>query len=487
MPRFAWLLAALLGAAVVMVLAYRQPLAEWIWPETPAQQLREQARAALAQGRLSAADGSGARQLYEAALALEPDRDDAREGLAQVGQAALGQARAAIARQRFGDAHRSLRLARDLAVPRAEAQAVAELLREREARAVGIDTLLVQAASARADGRLDGSADAALPLYARVLALQPDRTEALEGREDALADLLQQASDALRRGQLDVAADIVRRARGYDRGHLDLPEAQSQLVRAAEQRRRQADQALEYARLDAALAGYREALLANPGDAAAGQGIEKVAAAWARRAERQAADFQFAPAAAALRRAQAIAPDQPAVRAAEAHLQRARRAQAGLDPRVAPAARERQVRELLVAAAAAQARGQLLTPPGESAFDKLRAARALAPDDAGVTRAIARVVAAAQACFERELRGNNLGRAGACLDAHQQLGGSPADLRAARGRLALRWIAVGDERLGAGDVALARRALAAARALDPAAPGLDRFAERVGNATAAGE
>ena len=55
-------------------------------------------------------------------------------------------------------------------------------------------------------GRLDGADDAALPLYRRVLALQPTSTEALEGREDALSELLQRALADTRAWRPGVAA-----------------------------------------------------------------------------------------------------------------------------------------------------------------------------------------------------------------------------------------------------------------------------------------
>jgi hypothetical protein len=85
----------------------------------------------------------------------------------------------------------------------------------------------------------------------------------------------------------------------------------------------------------------------------------------------------------------------------------------------------------------------------------------------------------ARECFERELRGNNLGRADACLDAWQVLAGGGGAVAQARQRLAGRWLAFGDERLAAGELARARSALAAARANDPNAPGLDAFAQRL--------
>ncbi|MGI8560360.1 MAG: hypothetical protein ACR2J7_02760, partial [Luteimonas sp.] len=138
---------------------------------------------------------------------------------------------------------------------------------------------------------------------------------------------------------------------------------------------------------------------------------------------------------------------------------------------------------LLAEAADAEARGDLLTPPGDSAFDKLRAARALAPEAAAVRAASARLLPAARTCFDRELRGNNLVRARACLDTHSLLADDDAVLREARRRLAQRWLAVGDERLAAGELQSAGAALAAAHSNDPALPGIPEFAERLRTAS----
>lgn len=484
-PRARWLWPLVSIVLVVLaLLLLRRPLADRLWPQARSQALRDQAALALAQGRLSAADGSGARELYEAAVAIDPDRIEAREGLMQVARAALAQARSAIAAGRYDDAHRSLRLARALSVPRAQADAVAAQLRQREASHAGIGTLLARAASARRAHRLDGTPDAALPLYRQVLALQPERLEALEGREDALADLLQQALQALRQGQLPEAAAMIVAAHGYDPGHGDLPAAQAQLAHAIERSRQQADRNLRRGRLEPAVAAYRGLLQIDAADAAAQRGLMKVAAAYAQRAQRLASDFRFAEAKVALAQARALAPRAATTTAAAQHLARARQAQAALASPLPPHQRQRRVRRLLAEAAAAEARGELLTPPGDSAFDKLRAARALAPNDPAVRRAGQRLLPTAQACFDRELRGNSLGRARACLDAWIVLeGGSPAASRARR-RLAQRWLAIGDERLGGGEVQGAAAALAMARAVDPATPGLEAFAQRVQTASA---
>jgi len=476
---------AIVALLLLLLLVARRPLAEWLWPDTRVQTLLDQADAALARGRLSAGDGSGARELYEAAAAIDPDRGEAREGLARVAQAALVQANRAIASGRHADAHRALQLARALSAPRAQYLPVAQRLRTVEASQAGISQLLRQAAEARAAHRLDGSADAALPLYRKVLALEPERLEALEGREDALADLLQAARQAIAQGALVQAAAQVAAARGYDAGHADLPAAQAELAHALDLARQRADRELRRGRLATAVAGYRELLRIDPHDAAATQGLERAADAYARRAQRFAADFRFADADAALAQARALAPEAPGVVAAGRHLARAHRTQATLAPALSVRTRTRRVTQLLAEAQAAEARGDLLAPPGDSAFDKLRAARALAPDDPAVRRAGARLLPAARSCFERELRGNSLGRARACLDAWVALDGNGSDAVSARRRLAERWLAIGDERLGAGDVAAARHALASARAIDPQLPGIEAFAQRLATASAA--
>jgi hypothetical protein len=151
------------------------------------------------------------------------------------------------------------------------------------------------------------------------------------------------------------------------------------------------------------------------------------------------------------------------------------------------AQRARRVRALLADAAAAEARGDLLTPPGDSAFDKLRAARALAPADPDVRRAGLRLLPVADACFERELRNNSLAKARACLDVRIALEGEGATVARARRRLAQRWVAIGNERLGAGELRRAQSALASARAVDPAVPGLDALASRLATASANGD
>jgi tetratricopeptide (TPR) repeat protein len=475
------------GIAVVLLLGlalvFRQPLADRLWPEPRAQALRAQAAQALREGKLTAEDGSGARELYEAALAIDPDRNEARLGLSRVAVAAVAQARALGAKNRFAEAHAALKLARELSAPRADILPAERALREREAAHAGLPSLLARANAAAAAGRLVEGDDAALPLYKRVLALQPENKTALEGREDALGTLLQQTRAQLREGKLAEAVAGIAIAREYDPGHVDLPDTEARLNEELDNVRRRAGSDLRGGRLERAANAYR--MLADAGlKTEAEAGLEQVAKALAQRAEAAASDFRFADANRLLDEARSLSPRLAELAEVERHIERARQSHARLGSDLSPRERARRVKTLLEAAAAAESRGDLLTPPGDSAFDKLRAARALAPDDPAVKRASARLLPTAKRCFEEELRGNNLARAGGCLDARAIAEGETASLAQARRRLAQRWLAVGDERLGAGEVQAASAALASARRLDPGTPGIAEFEGRVKAASA---
>lgn len=471
-------LVAVLGL-VVLAVVFRRPLSDWIWPDTRIQQLLGRASLALAQGHLSADDGSGARELFDAALALDGDRAEARDGLARTGLGAVAQARAALAAGRVEDAARLLALAQALQVPQAQVGPLLEQVRQAHAHGASLDALLAQAAQAQREGRLDGSPDSALPLYQRVLQLAPERIDALEGREDALSDLIQRAWAGLRTGDIAAAAPILDAARRYDPGHAELPAAQAEFNRLLEQQRRTGEAQLRRGRLDAAARSFQAVAQAQPDDARARDGLSRVADALAAQAARAAADFRFDAAAAALAQARALDPGNAAIEAAAQALERARAARDSRQPQLAPAERERRLRALMRQVERAETAQDWLTPPGASAYDTLREAQAIAPQDRRVLRALRRIVEATRGCFEDELRGNRLRAARVCLDAWQATAVRDAGVAAARRRLAQRWIAVGSERLRAEDVAFARRALAEARALDPATPELREFAGQV--------
>lgn len=479
-------LAGAAGFLLVVLFLLRQPLADALWPQNSAQQAMAEADAALDRGHLSAGDGSGARELYEAALAMDPDRPGPREGLARVARAALEVAQRETGAGNLSAAHDALRLAGELSAPRAATDAVAARLREREIAAAGLEQLWERADAAYREGRLHGSEDAALPLYRRILRLDPAHLGALRGRDDAIAGLLQEARSHLRAGDLAAAASAIAVAREFDPGHVDLPDTLARMTEERDALVGLAAEALEDGSPERAAGLYQALLAMDPGDDEAREGLLVAGQALARRAERLAAEHRFGEAEAALQQARALAPDDPRLKEVTDRIGAARALQARLGAAQSAEDRRQRVDALLDEIAEAEALDELLEPPGGNAYDRLRIAQMLAPDDPRVRAARARLLDAATTCFERELRRNSLGRAGACLDAWTALGGDEDGPAAARRRLAQRWLAVGDERLAAGELDRAAAALQSARETDPSAPGLAEFGDRLRTASASG-
>lgn len=474
-----WALLAALAVFVLLVLL-RKPLADWFWDEPQIEQLLAEGDRALAAGRLSDADGSGARERYQAVLALDGDRPQARQGLASTGAAALQQARDRLQAGDLDGSAQALALARELQVPQGEADAVARQLQARRSAGAGIGALLAQARNAFAAGRLDDGDSSALPLFQRILALQPDNLPALEGREDALSDLLLQARTLAGRGELAEAAAILRRARQFDAGHADLPASEEALARAVEQRLRQAQRALQRQQLEAASKGFLAVLTVAADDASAQRGREQVLQAVLARSQKRADDFQFDAAQRDAALAAELGASQAVRQQLAQRLQRAQQAQQALQqPAISKAQRERQLRDHLRKIERAERAGQWISPPGHSAFDALREAQSLAPRDARVKAAAARLLPASRRCFDDNLRQNRVQAAGACLQAWQTLSPTAAGLPSARLRLAQRWLAIGSERLGNGDLAFAARAAEQARLLQPDLAELPAFEDRL--------
>lgn len=474
-----WALLAALAVFVLLVLL-RKPLADWFWDEPQIEQLLAEGDRALAAGRLSDADGSGARERYQAVLALDGDRPQARQGLANTGAAALQQACDRLHAGDLDGSAQALALARELQVPQGEADAVARQLQARRSAGAGIGALLAQARNAFAAGRLDDGDSSALPLFQRILALQPDNLPALEGREDALSDLLLQARTLAGRGELAEAAAILRRARQFDAGHADLPASEEALARAVDQRLRQAQRALQRQQLDAAAQGFLAVLAVAADDPNAQRGREQALQAVVMRSQTSADDFQFDAAQRDAALAAELGASQAIRQQLAQRLQRARQAQQALQqPAISTAQRERQLRDHLRKIERAERAGQWISPPGHSAFDALREAQSLAPRDTRVKAAAARLLPASRRCFDDDLRQNRVQAAGACLQAWQTLSPTAAGLPSARLRLAQRWLAIGSERLGNGDLAFAAHAAEQARLLQPDLAELPAFEDRL--------
>jgi len=433
-----WLWPALLLLAAGVLAWYsggRDWRQRWLQPESQARPriLLDEAAAALERGHLSASDGSGARELYAAVRALDPDEAKARQGLVMVARAALAAAHGALARGDVAAAQERLRLARELQAPRAEREAVADALRRHVLAQMPIGVLLERAEAARRAGQWlpdedDTIApDDALTLYQQVLLLHPGHAAALRGREDVLAALLDGARARLRSGDLDAAARALAAARRFDPGHMDLPDTLARFTEERAALRRQAEAALAGGEVSTALVLWRRLLALDEHDAQARDGVARTAQVLAGRAAALAEAGRFAEADDAFRQARDLIPDAPAIRAAELRIARARQHQSVTETQ----------------------------PP---------ALRVLG------------------ACFDAALAANHLRRAGECLHSASVRGEDVATLAARRRQLALRWLALAEERLRRGELSAAANALETARQTDAATPGLDAFAQRLGTA-----
>ena len=489
-PRRAWpwvvlaLAAAALVALALMLGQWRQQLGEHLVPESATNLQIDQAQQALARGQLSEPDGSGARELFQAVLARDPDHLAARAGMVAVRDTALEQAREAIDRGDGATARARIELARGMAAPAASLVELEQDLQRIESTGADVANLLERARAAQAQGWLEQVPDGALALYLEMLQRQPDNALALSGRSEILSGLVVQAQQALAQGQLDQAEALAARVVQADPSHLELPALKARLGEAQQQRQRERDALLAAAtvelragQLASAAEGFIALLAVQPASAEARAGLDEAAAAMAARAGREAADFDFAAAEASLDQARQWQPASPAIAAAERRLAQSRAAQGQL-----PAADPARLATLIEQARDAMRRGDLIEPPGASGWDLLRQASAIDAASPQLRSALAEYDRRARACFEDELAGNRLSRAQSCLDARAARDAGSAGLMADRRRLADRWLAFADERLGANELALARRALQSATELDPANPGLAGIAERLARA-----
>ena len=249
---------------------------------------------------LTAADGSGARELYEAALAIDPDANDARTGLMRVAQAALSQATSAIDRGRL----------------RRRASGTAA-----RARAVGAASAGGWRGGAIAPGRSPACGHRPLVGSRRRVARRAHRLDGVAGC--GLAHLPARAGHAARsrrgaRGSRGCAvgppaesarrpcnAAISPKARDWCPWRRPTtPATPSCPMRGRVCRSRwieanaRARGALRQGSLAQATEQWRAVLQVDAGNRDATDGLERVASAWARRAERDAADFRFDQAAA---------------------------------------------------------------------------------------------------------------------------------------------------------------------------------------------
>jgi hypothetical protein len=294
--------------------------------------------------------------------------------------------------------------------------------------------------------------------------------------------MLERARALAAAGEQDAATRQVDAVAAIDPAHLGLPDARASLASARTARQAGIDARIDAAdaligkgRLttpagDNARAILLDVLQTDPTNVRARESLRGIAVSLVSQAQRQMADFEFDRATALLDEAQRVDATVPGVDAARTRLRDLqRRRSTVLAPSEDPATRQR-IAQLLADASAAAKAGNLLAPPGDSAYDKYRAVRSLEPDNAAAIAGVAALPALARQRFEDSLGSNRLSTARGAIEALSTLAPADASLTDMRRRLARSLLGQATERLGAGEVARARQMFDQARELDPTNP-----------------
>jgi len=505
--RHHWILPALIAVLLAAVggLWFNQTRLRSLVPRTDFDDVLHRAQVALQAGHLDGTDGTSARELFEAARALEPDNDAARQGLNDVGRAEVSRADAAIRTGKLDEASQALTNARELLGGGSDVDRLSQEIAKAQVSSGQTDTLIPQAQQALSQNKLDGP-DGAAALYQRVLSAEPDNAVARHGMDqvgDAMAAQIQKALSA---------NDVANASAGIDRLAAVLPNyAQLPTLRAslsAQQAQansaltdaiNQGNDALRGGRIagdgnDSALAHFKAALAIDPNNAPAKAGLGQVAQALVVQANAaiDAGDAEHAKQ--LLDEAESLAPGSADLVAA-----RARLGQPAAQPPVAentptppakpPTVRKQeqeetapppqpaltgqqqiQVADMVSRARQAAGRGDIMSPPGDCAYDLYRGALAIDGNNPEALAGLQALPGEVQQQFNQALRAGNLKKAGSLLDALTNLEPGDAALSISRQRLAYAWIDQAEQQLDSGDRNNAASSLEQGRNLLPNDP-----------------
>jgi hypothetical protein len=207
-----------------------------------------------------------------------------------------------------------------------------------------------------------------------------------------------------------------------------------------------------------------------------------VATALVQQASRKMADFEFQDAARLLDEAAATDAAAGGLRAAQVRLRELQQTRGDLAAGVLSPAQRETVDRTLVAAAAARAAGNVLYPPGESAWDLYRRVLSIEPANATARQGMAELPALARERFEAALGSSKLGAARASLEGLETLSPGDVALPDMKRRLAAALLGYATERLEAREISQASEALDYASGLDPSNPGLTALRARLDQA-----
>lgn len=486
------------------------------FPGSETRELLNAAARAEADGRWHAGEKSENREdalsLYRRILDADPDNDVARLGLRRVGAQLAIDAEHAID---AGEHETAAQRIEDLASIGESGDRVAALRQRLDGqRTAGsaMSSLLADAQAALSRKRIRGD-NGALAGFKRMLAQDPDNAVAWRGIEDSLQVLIDEAGKEIEGGRVDSAKAMANVVAAEQPQHAGLPplmqsiaqaetavhaasaESQAQARAAAERTAAAAqaraegdrlatlvrgDEALREGKLADAVDAYRRVLDGVPDHAEALDGLDIASRASVEQARTAlaASDPTRAAEALALARRAKTSPDTMA--RLEGQLTdlnerlTAVLAQPELDPE-----QQAQLDALMDRARAAEARGDLVEPAGDSAYDLYRQALSMDPMRDDARRAVAALPRRAQTLVVHHAELGQLDQASAAIDALQAMAPLDPSLPELKRQIASAWLERGEQAVRSGAIGDARNALDRARALSPAHPGIPALAREL--------
>jgi hypothetical protein len=454
---------------VLLLILLRPWIAEWLSPNSSFRDQLTAAEKALERGELSRQDAKGAKELYEAILAVQPDQPDARDGLQQVLNAALTNASLAITKKNYVEAERMIELARNLSASSEQLQPLQISLRTALRSDNGIQQWMRDAAMAAEQGSYFYG-DGALASYAKILQIAPDYQPARDEREVLITQILKRQPTLIQQDKLDLAKkelDLIIQA---DDTHYQLPEATDALSSALEQRNQWIKSKLaasgQAIQKDFTAAGslYLQVLKRIPEHAVAREGLKNASSGLQQETEKLLADLKLSQVEKNLQTLSGWGVKNPELDRMKMRLSDARSTSQYRDLVIGNPA---QLRESMLAA---MEQKRWLQPPGESAWDYLRQIRIAEKKSANVSKDEKLFLGKAWDCYESSIKDNLLSDAGHCLEALRFASPNDKRIADATAKLAMLWRSWASDHIARNELQQARYSTAQAARWDKKHP-----------------